>query len=153
MNRENLILSPTGRQVTKVGDMAWQQFESGGYKVSIEWDSSATECEPIMAIWSAGSADGGVFGICLSSIGKYADPSGNPNPQAFVECLRALPTLGRAQIDIEVYALLDVILRHTPDLIRCPVQPPAMRMAEAGDPLLEVTYKSEDGKTLSESLI
>lgn len=147
------ILSPTGRPVFKVGDIAHQQFRSGDYDVSIEWLTEGRECEPVMAIWSPTSHSGGVFGICLSSIGKYADPSGGPTRQAFLECWRALPTLGRAQIDLEVHKLLDVILRHTPDLIRCPPQPPSARRAEAGEALMEITRQDENGKTLSETII
>lgn len=153
MNTDALILSPTGRPVTKVGDIAHQQFRSGDYHVSIEWLTEGRECEPIMAIWSPTSADGGVFGICLSSIGKYADPSGSPTREAFLECWRALPTLGRTQIDSEVWRLLDVVLRHTPDLIMCPPQPPAMRQAEAAAALMDVTLKTAAGKTLREDTI
>lgn len=153
MNTQHLILSPTGRQLFKVGDVAWRQFSGTDYCVSIEWLNEGRECEPVMCIWSPTSMDGGVFAICLSSIGKYADPSGSPTPQAFVEAWRALPTLGRAQIDQEVFRLLDVILRHTPDLINCPPQPPAMRLAEAGEALMEVTRKDENGRVIAEDLI
>ncbi len=146
MHLEALIVSPTGRPLHKVGDISHAQFRSGDYHVSIEWVSERRECEPVMAIWSPSSADGGVFAIALSSIGKYADPSGGPTRHAFIECWRALPTLGRAQIDIEVFKLIDVILRHTPDLIRCPPMPPAARQAEAPHPLLEVTTKVNDRK-------
>jgi hypothetical protein len=153
MNTQHLILSPTGRQLFKVGDIAHAQFTTGDYHVSIEWLNEGRECEPVMCLWSPTSTDGGVFAICLSSIGKYADPSGMPTRQAFIECWRALPTLGRAQIDHEVHRLLDVILRHTPDLIRCPPQPPAARREEAGEALLEITQQTTDGRTLSEHLI
>lgn len=154
MNRDALILSPTGRPMFKAGDNVHQQFTAGEYAVSIEWYLDGRECEPIMAIWSnTGGRNAGIFGICLSSIGKYADPSGNPTPTAFLEAWRALPTLGRNQIALEVYRLLDVILRHTPDLIRCPPMPPAMRVAEAGEALLEMTVKDQNGKTLKEDVI
>ena len=102
-----------------------------------------------MLIWTSGCGlDAGVFGICLSSIGKYADPSGKPTPQAFLECWRALPILGRAQRDMEVYRLLDVILRHTPDLIR---MPPSLR--DAGQPVLEITRHDEQGRRVDEALL
>lgn len=150
MNRNALIVSPTGRPVFKIGDVCHRQFSAGDYNVSIEWYMDGRECEPCMAIWSKtpGRA-AGCFAICLSSIAKYADPSGRPTREAFLECWRALPTLGRAQIDIEVFKLLDLVLRHTPDLINCPPMPPAARRAEAGDPLLEVTTQI-NGKKHSE---
>ncbi len=153
MYTQHLILSPTGKRLFKVGDVAHAQFTHGQYHVSIEWLNEGRECEPVMCIWSPTSADGGVFAICLSSIGKYADPSGNPTPKAFAECWCALPVLGRNQIDQEVFGLLNVILRHTPDLIRCPPQPPAMRLAEAGEAMLELTQRDQDGRTLSETVI
>lgn len=153
MHLNALIVSPTGRPLTKVGDIAHAQFRSGDYHVSIEWISEGRECEPVMAIWSPRSMDGGVFAIALSSIGKYADPTGRPAPEAFIECWRALPTLGRAQIDMEVFRLIDVILRHTPDLIRCPPMPPAARRAESPEALLEVTLKDTTGRTHKEHVI
>jgi hypothetical protein len=151
MNLDRLILSPTGRPVMKFGDLTHAQFESKSYIVSIEWHHEARSCEPIMCIWSrSGGRDAGVFGICLSSIAKYADDSGNPTPAAFRECLRAMPTLGRTGLDIEIHELVDVILRHTPDLINCPPAPPDVRRAEAGEALLEITQKDQNGKTHSE---
>jgi hypothetical protein len=153
MNTQHLILSPTGRSLFKVGDVSHRQFRRGDYDVSIEWHNEGRSCEPVMCIWSPTSRDGGVFAICLSSIGKYADPSGDPTREAFIECWRALPVLGRAQIDHEVYRLIDVVLRHTPDLINCPPQPPQMRQAEAGEALLEITRRDQDGRTLAEDVV
>lgn len=154
MNLDNLILSPTGRQVIKVGDVSHAQFRNGDYCVSIEWYGERRECEPVMCIWSQfAGRDAGVFAICLSSIGKYADPTGAPTPQAFIECWHALPTLNRAQIDHEVFRLLDVILRHTPDLIRCPPQPPGARELEAAEKLLDVQLKRSDGSTVAQGTI
>ena len=153
MNTQHLILSATGRQLFKVGDIAHAQFDSGDYQVSIEWHNEGRTCEPVMCIWSPRSLDGGVFAICLSSIGKYADPSGGPTPIGMLECWRSLPTLGRAQIDMEAHRLMDVVLRHTPDLIRCPPQPPAMRLAEARAAMLEIEQRTTDGKTLAEHVI
>lgn len=154
MNREALILSPTGRPMFKAGDNVHAQFSAGEYVVSIEWYLEGRECEPVMAIWSkSGGRNAGIFGICLSSIAKYADPSGGPTREAFIECWHALPTLGRNQIDLEVFKLIELILRHTPDLIRCPPMPPAMRQAEAGEALLEMTVKDQHGKTLREDVI
>jgi hypothetical protein len=154
MNPNALILSPTGRPVYKVGENAWRQFHAGDYSVSIEWYIDGRSCEPLMAIWSRhGGRSAGVFGLCLSSASKYADPSGRPTREAFIEARRALPTLGRAQLDIEVYKLLDVILRHIPDLLICPPAPIAVRRAEVAEPLLEMTVKDENGKVIREDTI
>lgn len=151
MNLNTLILSPTGRPVHKFGDLTYRQFESKSYTVSIEWHQEARSCEPIMCIWSrAGGRGAGVFGICLSSIAKYADPDGGPSRIGILECWRAMPTLGRQGLDIEVFELMDVILKHTPDLIACPPAPPAVRRAEAAPALLEITQKDINGKTHSE---
>lgn len=94
-----------------------------------------------------------MFGICLGSIGNYADPSGKPTPQAFRECWRALPILGRAQLDLEVYRLLDVILRYTPDLIRMPPSPRDVRLRDAGQSVLEITRHDEDCHRMDEALV
>lgn len=154
MNPNALIVSATGRPLIEVGAHSHEQFTSGDYCVSIEWYIDGRECEPVMAIWSKHALrDSGCFAICLSSISKYADPSGGPTREAFLECWKALPTLGRNQIDLEVFRLLDVILRHTPDLIRMPPAPPAVRRAEVGEAFLEMTMKDENGKTLKEDLI
>jgi hypothetical protein len=153
MSPDQLILSATGRPVIKVGDLAHAQFREGQYAVSIEWYQEGRSCEPVMAIWSQhGGREAGVFGICLSSIGKYADPSGNPTKEAFIECWNALPTLGMAQLDMEVYRLLDVILRHTPDLIRCPPAPPAVKRAQRGEAMLEIKQVT-NGVKVDEAVI
>lgn len=153
MNVDQLILSATGRPLIKVGEVVWKQFTASDYHVSIEWHREGRQCEPIMCIWSPRSMNGGVFGICLSSIGKYADPSGNPTREAFLECWKALPVLGRAQIDLEVWRLLDIVIRHTPDLINCPPQPRDMALAEAPEALLHAQIITEDGKTISSATI
>lgn len=154
MNLDSLILSPTGARVFKFGDLAHAQFQTKSYTVSIEWHAEGRKCEPIMCIWPrAGGRSAGVFGICLSSAAKYADPSGNPTPECFREAYRAMPTLGRQALDIEVLELVDVILRHIPDLIRCPTAPPAVRKEERGEPLLEVTQKDSNGKTHAEVIL
>lgn len=155
MNREQLILGPTGKTLYKMGgENALRVFMEGDYCVSMEWLSERRSCEPMMVIWSKhGGRDAGAFGICLSSIAKYADASGKPTAAAFLEAWKALPTLGRNQIDLEVYRLVDVILRHTPDLINMPPAPIAVRRAEAGEALLEITQKDINGKTHSEVVV
>lgn len=154
MNTTNLLVGAAGAPLFHVGADAHARFESGDYVVSLEWLNEGRQSEPVMLIWSrTGGLDGGVFGICLSSIGKYADPSGRPTPRAFLECWRALPILGRAQLDMEVYRLLDVILRHTPDLIRMPPSPREVRLRDAGRPLVEITRHDEQGRRVDEALV
>jgi hypothetical protein len=138
--------------MTKVGDVAWRQFDAGDYRVSIEWLQEGRDCEPVMAIWSPTAVNGGVFAIALSSIGKYANPDGGPSPQGLLECWKALLVLGRARIDMEAFKLMDVILRHTSDLIYCPPMPQDARRAEAPEPLLEVETQL-NGKRVSEVVI
>jgi hypothetical protein len=154
MNTTNPLLGAAGAPLYQVGADAHTRFETGDYIVSLEWLNDGRKSEPVMLIWARhGSDHAGVFGICLSSIGKYADPSGKPTPQAFLECWRALPILGRAQRDMEVYRLLDVILRHTPDLIRMPPSPREVRLRDAGQPVLEITRHDEQGRRVDEALV
>lgn len=154
MNPSSPLLGATGAPLYCVGADAHARHEAGDYTVSLEWLNEGRSSEPVMLIWTnGGGLDAGVFGICLSSIGKYADPSGKPTPQAFLECWRALPVLGRAQLDMEVYRLLDVILRHTPDLIRMPPSPREVRLRDAGQPVLEITRHDEHGHRVDEALV
>jgi hypothetical protein len=151
---DSLVLSATGRRVHAVGKVSHQQFTTRGWHVSIEWFHEGRSCEPIMVLWPAsGGAGCAVWGICLSSIGKYADPSGGPTRDAVLEVRSALRDLWqRSALDVEIITLLDVILTHTPDLIRCPPEPYAMRLAERGEALLDITVK-QDGKVLKEDRI
>lgn len=92
MNTTNSLLGTAGVPLYHVGADAHVRFETGDYIVSLEWLNEGRSSEPVMLIWtSGGGVDAGVFGICLSSIGKYADPSGKPTPQAFLECWSARP--------------------------------------------------------------
>lgn len=146
MNRDAIVVSRTGAPLVCVGKQYWRRFEAGQYHVSIEWDNESRACEPVMLIWrKAGGLNAGVFGVCLSSIGMYADPSGYPTPYAVRRVLAALPILGVLPLDTEVFSLIDVIIRHTPDLIACPLQPVSMRLEERGAPTLEVLTKLESG--------
>jgi hypothetical protein len=153
MNTNNPILGPAGAPMFAMGHQAHAQFEAGDYCVSIEWHNDGRSSEPIMVIWSKHSADGGALGICLSSIGGYVEPDGRASPNGLRNCWRALPTLGRNQIDMEAFRLMDVIVRHTPDLIRCPPAPADVRKADVGAPMWEVTHVNHDGKRIGEALI
>lgn len=103
MNPSSPLLGAAGVPLYCVGTDSHARHEAGGNTVSLEWLNEGRSSEPVMLIWtSGGGLDAGVFGICLSSIGKYADPSGKPTPQDFLECWRAVPVLGRAQLDMEV---------------------------------------------------
>lgn len=151
MNKNALIVGPTGKTLVKWGDVSFRQFSRGDYIVSIEWYQDGRECEPIMAIWSKfAGAGAGVFGICLSSIAKYVTPRGGPTWEGMWECWVALPMLGRNRTEDETKHLMDVILRHTPDLLACPPMSQDQRMADAAEALLEATLRDQDGKTLSE---
>jgi hypothetical protein len=129
------------------GPDAYRSFERRGLKCSLEW----VDGEPAMLIWKAREGfDAGVFGICLSSAGKYADPSGDPTPACFREAWRALPVLGLPQLEIEASNLVSCIIDWVPHLLTMPPQPPALRQAERGPALWEVTQEDADGRRLSE---
>jgi hypothetical protein len=155
MNTSNPILGASGRPMFQVGgEHAARTHTHGDYIVSLEWLNDGRESEPVMLIWSAHAGrDSGVFGICLSSIGKYADPSGSPTDECFFEAFEALGTLGRARLGIEVKKLVDTIMRFTPDLIMMPPAPMEVRRRDAGQALVEVTRKDENGRTIAEDVI
>ena len=147
---QSILVSAAGRPMFAVGGVsARHTFEHKGYVISLEWDE--TDGEPIMLMWSATAGrDAGVFGICLSSAGKYANADGTPTNECFFECAAALPTLGRGLIDLEVRSLVDVVMRHIPDLLMMPPAPRALRTKNRGEALMDITRTDHRGKTLSE---
>lgn len=148
---QSILVSPAGRPMFGVGgESAMSTHEYKGYTVSLEWDE--TDGEPLMLIWSSFTGrELGVFGICLSSAGKYADPSGKPTRECFIECWKSLPTLGRNQIDMECFTLIDVVIRFIPDLVMMPPAPRAMRKAAKGSQKhMEVTVKDHQDRVVSE---
>lgn len=156
MNR-SLLLDAYGRALYSVGGpTAWKTAEYKGYAVSLEWYVDARSTEPMLCIWPvAGGRDAGALGICLSSAGKYADPSGKPTPEAFAEARQTLiECFDRVPIDAEVHTLVDVLMRFIPDLIMMPPAPVDVRRSESGKPILEVELTDEaTGKTVSEASI
>lgn len=147
MNTRDPLHDFAGRPCFALGHTAYSTHEAGIYRVALDW----VEDEPAMVIWT--DRGDGAFAICLSSAGKYADPSGRPNPEGMRESLRSLPMLGRDQTETELRALTDVILRYMPDLLRMPPQPRAVALESAGRPLVEVTERTQDGQMLREVVL
>lgn len=150
---QSVIVSATGQSMYGVGGQsAYAMHEFKGYTVSMEWDES--DGEPVMLIWSGlQMLGGGVFGICLSSAGKYANADGSPTVECAEECAAALPLLGRALLRMEVHTLVDVVMRFLPDLILMPPAPRHLRLAAKGKPLIEVSQVNQYDQTIRESLI
>ena len=151
MNLDHPILSSDGGRYFAVGGAtAFKTFEHRGYHCSLEW----VDGEPAMLIWSSrGGMDAGVFGICLSSAAKYADPSGDITPAGYLEIINALPVLGKPMLEIEAKTLRDCVLLWMPDLLHMPACPSAVRLADRPDALWEITHKDQNGKVLSEASI
>ena len=150
MNLNNNLVDPKGREIFSFGGQtAHKTTTFRGYLVSLEWFVGKRSTEPMMVIQSARAGiDAGAFGICLSSIGAYADPSGGPAAGALEICKGELANLGRAPLDFEARALLDVILQFAPDLILMPPAPMDVRRQESAGPMLEVERKA-NGVTVS----
>lgn len=156
MNLDKLhqrVLGPNGREMFGLGGTrSYRQRESRGYTVSLEW----IQGEPAMVIWPAragGDVNVGAFAICLSSAAVYADPSGKPTEECFLRCAMALPDLGKAMLHIELNALVDVVMANMPDLLTMPPAPNAVRLADRGEKLWEITQQDENGKTISEATV
>jgi hypothetical protein len=147
---QSLLVGPSGRALFGVGgDNAARTHEFRGYCVSLEWDER--DGEPILLMWPATTGrEVGVFGICLSSAGKYANPDGTPTRECFDECAMALPTLGKALLPVELRLLVDVVMRFIPDLLLMPPAPKALRRAARGEALIDITQQDNRGKTISE---
>jgi hypothetical protein len=153
MNINQTILDATGREIYMFGGQtAWRTATYKGYLVTLEWFVGRRSTEPMMCIQAESQGiDAGMLGICLSSIGKYADPSGGPAATGLQACRDALPALGKPDLDIEVRRLMDVVLHFAPALILMPPAPSAVRKAESGQALLDVELTDErSGKTVSE---
>lgn len=147
---QSILVSAAGRPMFGVGgSTAYATHEYKGYCISLEWDE--TDGEPIMLMWSArGGRESGVFGICLSSAGKYAEASGKPTDEGLFECGRALQVLGRALLPIELNNLVDVVMRFLPDLLRMPPAPRAVRRAAKGEAIMDITQKDSRDRVISE---
>lgn len=149
------IVDAHGRQVfTFGGPNAYATYIYKGYLVSMEWFVGLRSTEPMMVIRNAKQGhEHGAVGICLSSIGKYADPDTGSNAArgAIKACYEHLDCLGAANLPIEANRLLDVILQYAPALILMPPTPRDVVREAMPDPIIDVTITHEDsGKTHSE---
>jgi hypothetical protein len=150
---QSVVVSAANRPMFGVGgESSYATHEYKGYVVSLEWDlSEGSTPEPVMLIWPALAwKESGVFGICLSSAGKYADPNGSPTKEGLYECGMALSLLGRAVLPIELNVLVDVVMRFIPDLILMPPAPKALRRAAKGQAYMDITQSDQYGRVISE---
>lgn len=156
MNINRTFLAPDGHTeiYTFGGANALATYQYKGYVVSLEWFIGNKSAEPMMVIQCARclGTELGAFGICLSSIGKFADSTGHASPGAIAECHAALSVLGRAKLNMEAHTLLDVILNFAAALILMPPAPYGTRQAEAAPPILDVKHIS-NGKLMEETSI
>lgn len=146
------IVDVAGREMYTVGgDSSAFTAAYKGYCVSLEWFVGARSTEPMLAIWPAvNERESGVWGICLSSAGKFATPEGTPTPGAFVEAAEVLrEVFDRPALKVEVAGLVDVLMRYIPDLILMPPTPRQIVLDSRGKPIWEVT-RQENGKTVQE---
>lgn len=157
MNINTPLLDSMGRDLYSIGGhTAYKTATYKGYCVSLEWFVGNRTTEPILFIWPvAGGRDAGVWGICLSSAGKFADPDGRPTAEAFEEARETLvECFDRAPLAAEVHTLVDVMMHFIPDLILMPPAPLDVRKAESGPSLLEVELTDEaTGHTIDEASI
>lgn len=145
MNINSLVQDSLGREIFSFGGQrtSWRTETYRGYYCSLEWFIGSKTTEPMLCIQNANTPNGGMLGICLSSIGKYADESGGASANALKYCRAALETLGKADLVIETKTLLDVILHFASDLIKMPPAPLAVRKEEVRAALIEVELKDE----------
>jgi hypothetical protein len=141
------IVDAYGRQVFNFGGQnAFETHEYRGYFVSLEWFVGRRSTEPMMILRDAKAGNNaGAFGICLSSIGKYADPdtSSGAAPGALAECWKHLDCLGKPALAIEASLLLDVILHFATKLILMPPTPRAVVREARPDEIIDVELTDE----------
>lgn len=147
---QSVILNATGQAMFPIGGTsAYATHQFKGYTVSLEWDES--DGEPMMLIWSNHAGrNAAAFGICLSSIGKYADPSGRPTDEGIATCAKTLAMLGKGQTTQELHNLVDTVLQFTPALIRMPSAPRTLRRKAMGEAYMDIAMQDRNGKTLNE---
>lgn len=150
---QSVLVGASGRALFGVGGQsAFSTHEYRGYVVSLEWDES--DGEPMLMMWTAlGGRDAGVFGIGLSSAGKYANANGTPTDECFIECAQALAMLGRNVLEIELRALVDVVMRFIPDLLAMPPAPRAIRRQAKGEAFMDIVHEDHKGRKLGEASI
>ena len=156
------IIDHRGREVFSIGGLAsWKQTTYKGYCVSLEWFQGARSYEPMLAIWPLISErESGVWGICLSSVGKFCEfdgngkPTGAPTAEAKIEAAIVLSQVfDRPALDAEVSTLLDVLMRFIPDLIvDVPPAPREVLLGSGRQALFDVE-RVENGKTVAEVTI
>lgn len=149
------IIDTAGREMFTVGgDQAAYTTTYKGYCVSLEWFVGQRTTEPMLCVWPViNQRESGVWGICLSSAGKFATPEGTPTPEAFTEAREVLVTMfDRAALGVEVNNLVDVLMRYIPDLILMPPTPRQVVLDSRGRPIWEVE-RQENGRTVAEVTI
>ena len=113
----DILLSSNGLPLHCFGAKAWKQFEYKGFVISLEMVAK----EPAMVIWPAGALKGaGVYAVCLSAFPYWITESGRPTRQAFTMAAKGLLAMELQPLDMEVRTLVDVVLRHIPDVYRMP---------------------------------
>lgn len=154
MNPNALILGPTGQPLIAVGQHAFRTFSRGQYNVSIEWHIEGRSAEPVMAIWrKRGGQNAPVYAFSRSLMAVYLDPTGDPTPELARVVLReVLPHLNLERSEMEARRIIEVVVRHYPDLHECPPAPPEVRRAEVGEPLIEITQIT-NGKRVDEAVL
>lgn len=147
------VIDTAGREMYTVGgENAYRTGTHKGWCYSLEWFVGQRSTEPILVIWPLlqWRESVGVWGICLSSAGKFADPSGRPNPEAFTEASTALVhTFERAPLETDVHTLVDVVMHLIPDLIAMPPTPRKVRLDAKVRALWDVALQ-QNGKTVRE---
>ncbi len=154
MNPDTFILDPQGRPTWSFGGpRAWKTTTYRGYDVFLEWLVEPKDTQPVLIVQPVRKdAEHGAFAIALGAVGLYLDASGNLTPQARALCERALDTLGKPKLDIEVRNLMAVLHRWLPELILMPPASMATRREETPDGgLIEVELRDEStGKVQQE---
>jgi hypothetical protein len=61
--------------------------------------------------------------------------------------------LGRNVLEIELRALVDVVMRFIPDLLAMPPAPKAVRRQSRGEALIDIVHEDHKGRKLGEASI
>lgn len=157
MDLNSTLLDARGRETWTVGGAtAWLQDTYRGYCVSLEWFQGRRSVEPMLAIWPlAAERESGVWCICLSSVGKFCHmdandrATGTPTQEAMREAAEVLVhVFERPALTVDVFALLDVLMKYIPKLITdVPPAPREVLIGSGREAILEVE-RLENGKSI-----
>jgi len=136
------------------GERAWRRFRKGDIAIALHWING----EPAMVLFPALVTESRLrrivpFVIPLSVGHEYVNSSGHPNLlRALKGATEAAACLGMLPEASTVYRIVDAIVEAMPDLVAMPPEPEALRKADQGPAVGEMSLRA-GGKLVHEEVV